>query len=99
MKNKLNFKLDLRKLEKNTQNTDWQRGLFISIVMIFIVFFFACAYLLIKPIPEEIKSRIDEEISSVDILFNEKTLEEIRSRQNPVQTESVSTGKNPFTSF
>ncbi|MDD3678709.1 MAG: hypothetical protein PHT36_00430 [Patescibacteria group bacterium] len=99
MKKNLNLKIDLRKLELNAQKTDWQRGLLFSLVLIFVVFLLACGYFIIRPLPKDIKDSIDKEISSVDINFNEKTLDDIKARQNPTQLEEISTGKNPFTSF
>lgn len=94
---KLKLKPEIAK--KDSQKTDWQKGLLISVFVCFLILFFGCLYLLLRPIPQEIKEVIDDDVSSADIRFSEETLKRLEERQSPPQAEDPRTGKNPFSSF
>lgn len=98
MKNK-SLNLNLNNLISSNKGSDWQKGLYLAVISVLVIFILACAYLFIKPIPENIKQSINEELDSIDITFNKETLENIKARQNPVQQEVTSKGKNPFAPF
>lgn len=91
--------IDFKKLQKSSKNTNWQRGVYLALLITLAIFVIGCAYLMFRPIPSSIKEIVDEEILSTDISFNESALNDIRERQNPTQTPKPETGKNPFTPF
>jgi Tfp pilus assembly protein PilO len=99
MKNKKNFNLNLNELISSNKGSDWQKGVYLAVIVVLFIFIFACGYLFIKPIPEHVEESIAEELDSIDITFNKETLENLKARQNPTQQEVTSTGKNPFAPF
>lgn len=99
MKNLKKTKLDLKKIKLNTKNTEWTRGVYFALVISVVIFGLLCIYLFFKPISNDLKLIIDDEISSSDVRFNKSTLEMVKERQNPKETSEPSSGKNPFAPF
>lgn len=93
------IKFNIKKLQKQNKNFNWQRAVFGAVAISALIFGIACAYLMIKPVDNNIKAIIDEEISAVDVIFDQKIIEEIEERQIPTEKKEPSSGKNPFTPF
>lgn len=98
-KNSPETKLKPKAAKKDSQKTDWQKGLLITVFACFLILLLGCLYLLLRPIPQGIKEAIDSDVPSTDIRFNEETLRRLEERQSPPQAEDPKTGKNPFSSF
>jgi len=96
---KLNLKIDFRSLSNKNKGTVWQKAVLGVLIAILALTVGACGYLFIKPLSAEIQTIIDEEISSVDIIFDQKTINGIKDRQKPADNTAVTTGKNPFAAF
>ncbi|MBW6431592.1 hypothetical protein K0A96_00215 [Patescibacteria group bacterium] len=99
MKNNLKINFNLNELASSNKGSDWQKGVYLAVIAVLFIFVLACIYLFIKPIPENVEDSIAKELEAVDISFNKKTLENLKARQNPIQPEEASTGKNPFAPF
>jgi hypothetical protein len=99
--NKPNLKLnlDINFFNKKNKGTLWQKGILGVNLLLALFIVLSCSYLFIKPISSEIKNIIDDEISSVDIIFDQKTIDSIEARQEPSSTKDTSVGKNPFAGF
>lgn len=95
---KINLKFNLN-LKTKTKGTLWQKALLGVILATLVLTLAACAYLLVRPISKEVKAIIDQEISSSDINFDQKTIDNIKARQTPSIVPETSSGKNPFASF
>ncbi|MDD3480951.1 MAG: hypothetical protein PHW75_01850 [Patescibacteria group bacterium] len=91
--------INIKELEKLNRGANWQRGLFLTIVVSIIIFAGGCVYLFFSGIPSDLKTLIDEDISEVNVTFSESTLENVKSRQNPDKNEITPSGKNPFIPF
>lgn len=91
--------LNIKQLRMLNKNPDWQRGLLAATLLSLGIFALFLGYLLIKPINKEIKAIIDEEISSTDIIFDQKTIETLKKRQEPATLSAPAIGKNPFIPF
>jgi hypothetical protein len=98
MKN-IEFTNQLRKLQKETQNTNWQKAIFWTLLISLAVFIGAMAYLYLRPTPTSITTAIDTEVESQQINFNFPTLEKLKNRQVPAANSQAPSGKNPFTPF
>lgn len=96
---KKNFNLNLNKLASSNKGSDWQKGLFLAVTLILVLLFVGFGYLFIKPISRDVKETIDQELKDVNFTFNQETLENIKARQNPIQQEITSAGKNPFAPY
>jgi flagellar motor component MotA len=96
---KINLKLNLKQLTMKNRGTVWQKAILGVLLALALLFTVACGYLFFKPLSAEIKDIIDGEISAVDIIFDQKTIERVKERQKPLDNSGVTTGKNPFASF
>jgi len=92
-------KIDLKALIGKSKGTMWQKAVMAALFSLAVLFTLGCAYLFFKPLAVDIKKIIDDEISSIDIIFDQKTIDGIKERQKPIENTSVTTGKNPFASF
>lgn len=92
----LKFKFNLR---EKTKNSLWQKALLGLALATLILIVASGAYFLIRPISKEVKAVIDGEISATDIIFDQKTIENIKARQVPSEVPTITSGKNPFTPF
>ncbi len=93
------IKININKLKKQNKGFNWQRAIFGAVAITTLAFSLACAYLAIKPVTPEIRAIIDEEISSVDVIFNKEIINDIEERQKPTEKKEPAPGKNPFTPF
>jgi len=93
------IKIDFKKLERQSQNTNWQKAVLGALVISLVIFLGALAYLFIRPLDSAIQASIDSEVESQQINFDFKTLEKLKSRQVPATTSPAPSGKNPFTPF
>lgn len=92
-------KIDLRALIGKSKGTMWQKAVLATLLSLAVLFTLGCAYLFFKPLPVDIKKIIDDEISSIDIIFDQKTIDDIKERQKPIENTGTTTGKNPFAPF
>jgi flagellar motor component MotA len=92
-------KIDLRALLGKSKGTMWQKAVMAALLCMAVLFTLGCGYLFFKPLSADIKKIIDDEISSVDIIFDQKTIDGVKERQKPIENTGVTTGKNPFASF
>lgn len=93
---KLNLNINLRGKIKGTL---WQKAIWAIMVVVLLLASLACVYLMFKPLSKDIKAIIDDEISSSDIIFDQKTIDSIKARQVPSVVPDTSSGKNPFSGF
>jgi hypothetical protein len=96
---KIEFDTSLRILQKDSQNSNWQKAIFGALLLSLLLFLAATAYLLVRPIPAAIKEGVDSEVKSQMVNFNFPTLEKLKSRQVPASIDQAPSGKNPFTPF
>ena len=92
-------KIDIKALLGKSRGTMWQKAVVAALLSMTVLFTFGCGYLSFKPLSADIKKIIDDEISSIDIIFDQKTIDGIKERQKPIENTGVTIGKNPFTSF
>jgi hypothetical protein len=78
---------------------DWQKSLTLALFISVLIFGVAIIYLILKPIDKSISTIIDEEISSTNIIFNQKTIDLLGERRVPEEIQVSSAGKNPFAPF
>lgn len=83
----------------SAEKSMWQKGFLAVAVITVIIFSISCAYLLIRPINEDLKKIVEEEISSTNINFDKNTLDNLEKRRAPEKITAPSTGKNPFMPF
>lgn len=95
---KLNLKFNFNFLEQS-KGSLWQKALMGVALATLGLMLVASVYLIFRPISKEVRTVIDEEISSTNINFDQKTLENIKARQVPSEVPASTSGKNPFTSF
>lgn len=93
-----NIKLNIN-LGKVGGKSNWQRGIFWALAVALVVFVIACIYQLVKEPSKEIENLIDTEVSSINIIFDTKTIEDLKIRQQPAETVQPTVGKNPFIPF
>lgn len=93
---KITLKLNLK--DKGKGST-WQKALFGVILATLILMTAATLYLIFRPISKDVREVIDQEISSSDIIFDQKTIDSIKERQTPSTIPDTSGGKNPFAPF
>lgn len=96
---KINIKIDTKSITNLTGKTSWQKALFWAFLISFLAFSFSNIYILFKPLETGIEEIIQDEISSTNISFDKKTLEDIKKRQEPVAATAPTIGKNPFSPF
>lgn len=95
---KLNLKLNFD-IRAKSRGSLWQKALLGVIVATLLLMLGTSIYLAVRPISREVKEVIDEEISSSDIIFDQKTINNIKARQLPNAVPNTTSGKNPFASF
>ena len=93
------LKIDLSKLSRSGRNSSWQKAILGAIGISVVFYLLAAGYLFFKPLSTEIKDIIDQEVSSTNISFDQKTLEMLKSRQLPPANTQTTSGKNPFIPF
>lgn len=93
------IKFNTQEINKYNKNPDWQRGVLLAVITTLGIYFFALAYLFIKPVSSDVKGVIDREVSSIDIIFDQKTLDLLDKRQEPKNFTPPVVGKNPFVPF
>lgn len=93
------LKFDFSKLERNNRGSSWQKAVFGALIISLVAYLAATAYLYFRPLSSDIKESIDSEVSSSNISFDQKTIDMLKSRQQPPDTTATSGGKNPFTPF
>lgn len=98
MKN-LDFKFDIRKLKKESQNTSWEKAVFGALLISLVIFLSATLYLFFRPVSTAIKQGVDAELENQNISFNFLLLEKLKSRQTPNAQIQAPSGKNPFVPF
>lgn len=96
---KLQLNKNLKEIPVFNNKTSWQKALFWTFLISFVIFSFSNFYILFKPIDKNIEAIIQDEISSTNITFDKKTLETIRIRQEPATVTAPEIGKNPFSPF
>lgn len=96
---KIDLKLNLKLLANRNRGTVWQKSILGVLLALLVLMLGGCGFLFFKPLSTDIKNIIDEEISSVDIIFDQKTIKSIEERQKPSESIETTTGKNPFASF
>lgn len=99
IKTKINFKESLGNLRNSNLGSSWEKGIFIAVLVSLVIFLAANVYLIFKPIPDDLRAIIDEEINSSNITFDQKTIDSLKERQNPPESETPISGKNPFAPF
>lgn len=102
MKLNTNIKsIDIKKLGRRitSEKSSWQKSLLVAVLVSLVVFIAASAYLFFKPLNEEIKKIVEAEISSTNINFDKKTLENIQKRYQPQSTTQPTGSKDPFALF
>jgi hypothetical protein len=77
--------------------TNWLSGVFYALLLCFVIFLLANVYLLVRPISKDVKDIIDLEVDSSNLIFDQKTIDAIKKRQEPNAVISLPGGKNPFT--
>lgn len=93
------FSIDLNKLRKTNKGSSWQKAVLMSLIIGTVLITASYAYLIVRPLSGSIKEIIDEEISAVDITFDQKVIDSIKERQKPSETKLPTSGKNPFAGF
>lgn len=93
------FKIDLNKIKISNRNSNWQKGISGALLISLGIFFLALVYLLVRPLSKDVQNIIDTEISSIDVVFDNKTIDMVKKRQEPNQTTAPTVGKNPFIPF
>jgi hypothetical protein len=93
------IKFDLRKLQKDSQNTSWQKAVLGALLLSLAIFSAASIYLFFMPTSDSIRQAIDTETNEKQVNFKFKTLEKLKSRQTPNAPIQAPSGKNPFTPF
>lgn len=96
---KINLKLNLKLLANKNRGTVWQKSILGVLLALLVLSLVGCGFLFVKPLSTDIRGIIDTEISSVDIIFDQKTIKSIEERQKPSESVEATTGKNPFASF
>lgn len=79
--------------------TNWTEGIFWAIIICFLLFTSANIYLMIRPLSNDVKEIIDQEVNSSNIIFDQKTIEILKSKQGPETKIILPGGKNPFISL
>jgi hypothetical protein len=92
-----NIKEQIRLLLVANARTNWAKGVFYALLSCFVIFTLANAYLLFRPISKDVKEIIDQEVNSSNLIFDQKTIDLIKKRQEPNTVISLPAGKNPFT--
>lgn len=92
-----NIKLPKVNLVKKKIN--WQKSIFITLLLCIGVYIILLGYLFIKPISSEVQEIIKDELTTSDINFDQKTLDSLKKRQQPSTPSQAPIGKNPFLPF
>lgn len=99
----MNTKIDIGKIKKlgflTGEKTNWQKGIFWALLLSLFAFCAAVSFQFFKGPSQEIEQTVGEEISSSNIIFDAKTLENLNKRQQPPANVQPSVGKNPFIPF
>jgi Tfp pilus assembly protein PilO len=102
IKLKNNFSLSKMNFISNkllSSDSMWQRGLLLASFIVLVIFLGAIVYLFVRPIDPETKTSIEKEVNSTNVTFDKTTLENLKNRQQPIQAQSPTIGKNPFLPF
>jgi uncharacterized protein involved in exopolysaccharide biosynthesis len=102
IKLKNNFSLSKMNFISNkllSSDSMWQRGLLLASFIVLVIFLGAIIYLFVRPIDPETKTSIEKEVNSTNVTFDKTTLENLKNRQQPIQAQSPTIGKNPFLPF
>jgi flagellar motor component MotA len=102
MKSKLNInKINIKKLSRiiGKQKSSWHKGILLAASLSVVIFVAASAYLLFRPLNSDLKRIIEEEVKSTNIIFDKKTLEDIKKRHQPQTILESSGSKDPFSQF
>lgn len=102
MNKNLNLKnLNLKKFVKQIgrEKSSWQKGVLFAAIIVFVALLAACVQLVFKPLNQEIKGIVEEEVSSTNIIFDKKTLDDIKKRYQPQSTINPTGSKDPFAQF
>lgn len=102
MNKNLNLKnLNLKKFVKQIgrEKSSWQKGVLFAAIIVFVALLAACVQLVFKPLNQEIKGIVEEEVSSTNIIFDKKTLDDIKKRYQPQSTINPIGSKDPFAQF
>jgi hypothetical protein len=91
--------IKLRKIDLKISKVNWQRGLYYSLLAITVLFIGLVTYIMFKPLDPELENIIKEEISSSNITFDQKTLDNLKKRLEPTPASQIPTSKNPFVGF
>lgn len=93
------IKEQFAKLLTSNSKTNWAKSVFWAILICLALFICADVYLLFRPLASDVKGIIDDEVESVNINFDEKTLEGLRQKEDLSTPINLPKGKSPFTSL
>lgn len=97
--NTKDIKFDFSKLTKNNRHSSWQKAVLGAVLISVAIYLIMAGYLFFRPLSQDIQDIIDQEISSSNISFDQKTLLMLKNRQEPPANTQTESGKNPFTPF
>ncbi len=86
-------------IKLSNQKTMWQNGLFYAVIISLVIFICAMSYIFFRPLSSDMKQIINEEINSSNVTFNEKVIEDLSKKQQPIKSSETTVGKNPFLPF
>lgn len=94
-------KINFKKIgtRSDVSNFLWQKIIFWVAAIVVAIFLCASSYLIFRPLDQNIQAIIDKEIQSIKIIFDQKTLQELRSKKQPTKATENQSVKNPFLSF
>lgn len=93
------IKEQFRQMLSANSKTDWTKGVFWAIFICFVLFSGVNIYLLFRPLSKDMQDIIDKEVNSSNIIFDQKTIDILKSKQGPETQIVLPGGKNPFTSL